>query len=181
MLSQPPEHADPRRLCEQGKRYEGRVALLGLPRLAPLLTSTEGEAAFTLRFDQDDEGRSRIIGHVRADLQVTCQRCMGAMTLPVDAEFKLSPVSGPREAETLPAEYDPLLLEERLLNPIDLIEDELILAIPPAPRHPEAECGVNLAVFRHEEDSAPIAEAERDNPFAALQALKRGPGKENPE
>ena len=168
MLSQPPEHADPRRLCEQGKRYEGRVALLGLPRLAPLLTSTEGEAAFTLRFDQDDEGRSRIIGHVRADLQVTCQRCMGAMTLPVDAEFKLSPVSGPREAETLPAEYDPLLLE-------------LILAIPPAPRHPEAECGVNLAVFRHEEDSAPIAEAERDNPFAALQALKRGPGKENPE
>jgi uncharacterized protein len=181
MSSQLPEHADPRRLCEQGKRYEGRVALLGLARLAPLLTSSEGEAAFTLRFDQDEEGRARIRGHVRADLQVCCQRCMGSLTLPVDAGFMLSPVSGPREAELLPAEYDPLLLEERLLNPIDLIEDELILAIPPAPRHPEAECDVNLADYRHEMDSAQVPEAENDNPFAALQALKRGTGKKDPE
>lgn len=181
MLSQLPEQADPRRLCEQGKSYEGRVALQGFARLAPLLTSNEGEAAFTLRFDQDDEGRARIRGHVKADLQVRCQRCMDSMWLNVDMNFLLSPVSGPQEAEMLPAEYDPLLLDEQLLHPVDLIEDELILAIPPAPRHPEAECAVNLADYRQGDSLKQAAEPKRENPFAALQQLKRGTGEQGPE
>lgn len=181
MLSQLPEQADPLRLCEQGKGYEGRVALRGFARLAPLLTSSEGEAAFTLRFDQDDEGRARIHGHLRADLQVCCQRCMESMPLSVDTDFLLSPVSGPQEAEMLPSEYDPLLLDEQLLHPIDLIEDELILAIPPAPRHPEAECGVDLADYHQDDGTQEAAESERENPFAALQQLKRGTENQDPE
>ncbi len=170
MLSQLPEQADPRRLCEQGKRFEGRVALQDLTRLAPLLTSTEGEAAFTLEFDRDEHGRQRIRGHVQAELQVRCQRCMDAMPLPVDAEFRLSPVSGLLEAEALPEAYDPLLLEERLLHPLDLVEDELILAIPPAPRHRAEECGVDMADYRQAPEPA---EEARENPFAALARLKR--------
>ncbi len=175
MLSQLPEQADPLRLCEQGKVYEGRVALQGFARLAPLLTSDEGEAAFTLRFDQDDEGRARIRGRVRADLQVCCQRCMESMPLAVDMAFMLSPVSGPKEAEMLPPAYDPLLLDGQLLHPIDLIEDELILAVPPAPRHPEAECGVKLADYRRNDVPEADVEAETENPFAVLQQLKRDP------
>ena len=181
MLSQLPEQADPLLLCQRGKGYEGRVALRGLARLAPLLTSVEGEAAFTLRFDQDEEGRPRIRGHVRADLEVCCQRCMESMRLPVDMDFSLSPVSGPREAEMLPPEYDPLLLDERLLHPIDLIEDELILAIPPAPRHPEAECAVKLADYRNSGEPEQRVETKTENPFSALQVLKRGPERQDPE
>lgn len=176
MLSQLPEQADPVRLCEQGKAFEGRVALRGFARLAPLLTSDEGEAAFTLRFDRDEEGRGRICGHVRADLQVCCQRCMESMPLAVDVQFRLSPVSGLREAEQLPPEYDPLLMEERLLHPIDLVEDELILAIPPAPRHPEAQCGVRMADYRGGDVPQAEKEPEGDNPFAVLQRLKHDPG-----
>jgi len=93
------------------------------------------------------------------------------MPLVVDAAFQLSPVSGPEEAERLPVEYEPLLLDERLLHPMDLIEDELILAIPPAPRHAAADCGVDMADYRQE----PALEAPQreENPFAALRALKR--------
>jgi Predicted metal-binding, possibly nucleic acid-binding protein len=171
MLSQLPEQADPRRLCEQGKRYEGRVALQDLARLAPLLTSTEGEAAFTLAFDHDETKRPRVRGTVRAELQLCCQRCLQSMPLVVDAAFQLSPVSGPEEAERLPAEYEPLLLDERLLHPMDLVEDELILAIPPAPRHAAADCGVDMADYRQE--PVPEAPQREENPFAALQVLKR--------
>ena len=57
-------------------------------------------------------------------------------------------------------------------NPLDLIEDELILAIPPAPRHPEAECAVKLADYQREpETEAP--KAAKVNPFAVLAELKR--------
>jgi len=172
MLSQLPEQADPLRLCEQGKDFAGRVALRELARLAPLLTSSEGEAAFTLGFDTDGEGRARIRGHVEAVLWLRCQRCMQPMPFAVDADFLLSPVHGSGEAESLPQEYDPLLLEDRLLHPVDLVEDELILAIPPAPRHPEVECGLDLAALS-KPDSDDAAEIEKESPFAVLRQMKR--------
>ncbi len=172
MLSQLPEQADPRRLCEQGKAFAGSVALRDLPRLTPLLTSVEGEAAFTLEFGKDEEKRLRVRGQVTADLPVQCQRCMQEMRLAVKTAFQLSPVSGPMEAENLPLDYDPLMLDGALLHPLDLIEDELILAIPPAPRHPEAECAVKLADYQREpETEAP--KAAKVNPFAVLAELKR--------
>lgn len=173
MLSQLPERADPRRLCEQGKSYAGSVALKDFPRLTPLLASTEGEAAFTLEFDRDAERRLRIRGRVQASLQLQCQRCMADMTLTVDKRVQLSPVSGPREAENLPEDYDPLLLEEQLMQPLALVEDEFILAIPPAPRHPETQCGVRMADFRQEPEPEPDADVRSDNPFAVLAELKR--------
>jgi uncharacterized protein len=174
MLSQLPEQADPRRLCEQGKGYEGRVALRGLARLAPLLTSDEGEAAFTLRFDLDEHGRARIRGEVRAGLQVCCQRCMQPMPLAVDATFMLTPVTGLREAEQVPEGYEPLMLDAPLLHPMDLVEDELILAIPPAPRHAATECGVDMAEFGGPAPEPQAVDSEvKANPFAVLQRLKR--------
>jgi uncharacterized protein len=94
------------------------------------------------------------------------------MQLPVQVEFSLSPVSGPVEAENLPDEYDPLMLEDALLHPLDLIEDELILAIPPAPRHTEADCAVNMANYRQEPE-VEEPEAAENNPFAVLAELKR--------
>jgi len=173
MLTQLPEQADPVRLCDQGKSYQGRIALQKFARLAPLLTSSEGEAAFSLRFDHDEEGRARVRGSVQATLSVCCQRCMEPMPLKVDTDFMLSPVEGPTEAELLPPEYDPLLLEERRLHPMDLVEDELILAIPPAPRHPEDDCGVDLAGYSLTEQSDGEEESGKDNPFAVLTKLKR--------
>jgi uncharacterized protein len=97
---------------------------------------------------------------------------MHDMRLPVTMAFCLSPVSGPVEAEGLPDEYDPLMLEDALLHPMDLIEDELILAIPPAPRHPESECAVKLQDYQQEPRAETPADTT-DNPFAVLASLKR--------
>jgi uncharacterized protein len=171
MLSQLPEQADPRRLCEQGKSFAGSVALRDLPRLTPLLTSTEGEAAFTLEFGKDEESRLRVRGEVTAELPLQCERCTQDMVLSVRTAFCLSPVSGPVEAESLPVDYDPLMLEDALLHPMDLVEDELILAIPPAPRHPEAECAVKLTDYQREPETEAPKAAEA-NPFAVLAELK---------
>lgn len=173
MLSQLPEQADPRRLCEQGKSFAGRIALRDFPRLTPLLASVEGEAAFTLEFDRDPERRPRIRGQVRARLALICQRCLQTMELPVEVSFQLSPVNGPREAENLPEDYDPLLIEQALLHPQDLVEDELILAIPPAARHPEAECAISMADFVVEPDVPESRGPRKENPFAVLSKLKR--------
>ena len=176
MLSLLPDYADPLRLCALGKVYEGRIPLAELPRLAPLLTSTEGEAAFVLAFGKDDEQRPKVDVRISARLAIQCQRCLGEMIEAVKAESRLVVVSGPDEAERLPDELDPLLVEDERIVLRSLVEDELILAIPAAPMHPVEECQVDLRKLNAADEVVPAAEADdvsAENPFAALATLKR--------
>lgn len=180
MLSLLPDFADPQRLCSLGKAYEGVIPLADLPRLAPLLTSTEGEAAFALAFDTDAELGPTVRVRVRAELPLQCQRCLATMRHEVDADSRLVVVAGPAEAERLPDEVDPLLVEGATLELRSLIEDELILAIPPAPRHRPEDCRVQLNAV----NALPAAEAAQSNiesahPFAALADWKSD--QENPD
>lgn len=180
MLSLLPDFADPLRLCALGKVYKGRLALADLPRLSPLLTSSEGEAAFTLAFDKDAERRPVVSVSVEARLRLRCQRCMQEMVLPVTASSRLCVVTGPDEAERLPDELDPLLIEEDRVALRSLVEDELILAVPPAPLHPASECEIKLDDWRQDARSDTESAARtRENPFAALASLKSDVSKQD--
>jgi uncharacterized protein len=174
MLSLLPDYGDPLRLCALGKTYEGRVALADLPRLAPLLTSLEGEAAFALAFRMDEERRAVVSVEVRAELWLPCQRCMQPMKLLVDESAMLAVVSGPDEAERLPDDLDPLLVAGNRLALRSLVEDELILAVPVAPMHPPSECVVRLDTVNADvqPDKPATTESVKDNPFAVLASLK---------
>ena len=173
MLSLLPDYADPLRLCALGKAYEGAIPLADLPRLAPLLTSTEGEAAFVLAFERDARRRPTVRVRVKARLPVQCQRCLGSMMLDVDADSLLVVVSGPDEAERLPDGLDPLLVENGKLELRSVIEDELILAIPPAPVHRPEDCGVRLGDINAGPEQGDVAvDKGPPNPFAALADWK---------
>ena len=173
MLSLLPDFADPQRLCALGKAYEGEVALAELSRLSPLLASHEGVAVFVLAFATDEERRAVVDVSVRARLALRCQRCMQAMEWEVDSSSRLAVVSGPDEAERLPDELDPLLVDEDRLELRSLIEDELILAVPPAPMHPPEACAVTLETWNDDVASdTETSDAERNNPFAVLAHLK---------
>ena len=173
MLSLLPDFADPTRLCALGKAYEGAIPLADLPRLAPLLTSTEGEAAFVLAFQMDVDRRPTVRVSIRAKLPVQCQRCLDTMIHEVDSESRLVVVRGPEEAERLPDDVDPLLVGDDRLALRSLLEDELILAIPPAPKHRTEDCSVkldelNVQPGQHVES----ANEEAEHPFAALADWK---------
>ena len=179
MLSLLPDFADPLRLCALGKSYEGTVALAVLPRLAPLLTSSEGEAAFVLAFDTDAERRPVVSVSVAARLAVRCQRCLQPMMVDVDSTSRLAVVSGPDQAERLPDELEPLLVEDGNLELRSLIEDELILAVPSAPLHAPVECEVDLnELNRFDGDDSAQSDDVRESPFAALAKLKNDLGKD---
>jgi len=173
MLSLLPDFADPMRLCALGKRYEGAIPLADLSRLAPLLTSTEGEAAFALAFQMDAERRPSVEVRVRANLPVQCQRCLGTMVHAVDAETRLVVVGGPDEAERLPGDVDPLLVEGERFALHSLIEDELLLALPAAPRHPVEDCEVAVDAVNSPSEQRSESEAlDQESPFAVLAEWK---------
>ena len=93
------------------------------------------------------------------------------MRVPLHAERRVFFVQGEDAAEALDAESeDDVLALTPALDLADLIEDELLLALPLVPRHER--CPEPLAPAFVEDDAAADP---ADHPFAALAALKRGP------
>jgi uncharacterized protein len=174
-MSEPlPELLDLRRAVEAGAQYEGALPLAGMPRLLPMLMDAVGSARYRVRFAKDHRGLDAVEGEVDATLRVRCERCTGVLTLPVSTRFAVAVVQGLDEAAALPDDYEPLLVEVPQVRARDLIEDELILAVPIIPRHAEGECSppaVAPGVLAPEGDED-AAEAPARNPFAVLARLK---------
>lgn len=153
-------------MCDRRRVVAGRLALAAFPRLAPLLASTSGEAAYELAFSRDAEGRAVIDCRVDAELALICQRCLAAMTRPVQARSRVAIVVGLDESADLPDGVEPLLVEDGVMTPTDLVEDELLLALPAVPRHAPDACDAN------DVSSPDMRQAE--NPFSILASLKTG-------
>ncbi|TVQ85375.1 MAG: hypothetical protein EA400_15945 [Chromatiaceae bacterium] len=173
-----PELLDPRRAIVSGDNYRGNLPLAGFTRLADLIEPdlSTGQVAYHLTFGRDEEGREQVSGTVRTVLHLRCQRCGQPYALEVDVVLGLAIVTGLDAARSLPDAYDPLLLETPLIRPRELIEDELILAIPAVPRHPEGDCQPPPVPGQSASEAGPDHAArrgqQRPNPFAALAALR---------
>ncbi len=164
MSSRLPKQVDPWRVSEQGISYTGVVELVDFPRLAPLLTRLQGEAAYTFRFSRDGLGRPLIAGNVEATLWQTCQRCSQPVAIPVDAGFQLVVVEGLDEAAALDDALDPLMVDEAKIHLLELLEDELLLSLPVVARHETCQAW--------QYDDEPLAAESRENPFRILHKLK---------
>ena len=108
--------------------------------------------------------------HVRAGTAVSleCQRCLQPMAVALEINRNFLFVHGEDAAAQLDADSeDDVLALTRSLDLRELVEDELLLALPIVPRHEV--CPVPLPVRAND----PLAE-EKPNPFAALAVLKRG-------
>ena len=89
------------------------------------------------------------------------------LLLPVHLVQRLGLVCDEDEEQALPPDYEALLVpEDGNLRPLDLVEDELVMAVPVVPVAPGSE-----AVER--DFSATSEELGKANPFAALAALKK--------
>lgn len=174
-MSRVSDYLDPWCAAEQRRRLEGTIALAELPRVVDLLVNPEGGVHFELEFFRDVKRRSCVRGRVTATLELCCQRCLEPLAFQVDAAPLLGLVRGGDEAERLPQEYDPLIVEDGRIRPVELVEDELILALPQVPMHAPGEACAKGAL-RQALVVAPAdepAEEEADNPFRVLARLKK--------
>lgn len=165
MLEQLPVIIEPLRLAEVGRQLHGRLPLAEFRRLAPALHEVRGEVEVDLEFGKDELHMACLRGHLHTRLQLICQRCLQPMALPVDAEFALGLVTTDEAADQLPADYEPLMVSGPM-ELAEIIEDELILAVPLVPMHPVGECPAQSGQEGRLEDKAP-------HPFAVLARLKK--------
>jgi uncharacterized protein len=166
-----PEVLDAWRAVAAKRRYAGVLPLSSLPRLASGLADTDGEVRYTLEFYRDAAGTACIEVEASAQLPLTCQRSLRRFLWPVNVVQRIGLVTREQDEAALPAGFEPLLLPGSELRPADVIEDELILALPLVPRHES--CPEPLPMAAGEEQGL---EETAPNPFAALAALKRPRG-----
>lgn len=166
-----PERVDASRMVQARRSFQGKLPLASFERLRGSLAaleegaSVEGEADYDLDFGRDELGVAYLAVRVDADLPLTCQRTLEVYRQPVHVDQRLGLISEESEEAALPPGYEPLLIGEGGLNLADVIEDELILALPVVPLKP----GVPLEW--HDEEGA--AEESEPNPFAELAKLKK--------
>ena len=165
--SRVPEAVDAWRMVAARREFEGRIPLAALARLRDSLLEPEGDVRYLLAFGTDALGVPYAELRIEAELPLECQRSLQRFLLPVRLEQRLGLIRDEADEAALPPDYEALLVEaDGMLKPAELVEDELILALPVVPVSPEAE-----AVER---DFVPTAEeTAQASPFAALAGLKR--------
>ncbi len=142
-----PQYIDPIEYMQQSQALEGAVSSDQLSRLSKLLDRPDQTVKFDLTFGQDQQGRCIVKCHVLANLQVACQRCGQPLELAVDVQSTLCVVTSDDQAKSLPVGYDPLVTGGNEVLLLNIIEDELLLAIPMIPRHEEEKCPINLSNY----------------------------------
>lgn len=168
-----PVHIDPIRMAETRRLFEGRIALAEMARLGESLQDSDGDVTVSLEFGIDNEGIRFVRGHIQAEVSLECQRCLETMRYPIDSEFLLAVVRNEVEAEALPSHYEPLLVGGEPLFLRDIIEDELLLALPIVAMHTQEECSVNTSSGQETGDLREDTGATvKENPFAVLADLK---------
>jgi uncharacterized protein len=167
-----PDRLDPWRFADLGKEFGGELPLETFARLSACLLKPTGNVSFKLVFGRDQERRAILSGWLNAVLSLQCQRCLEEVNHPIDIRLSVAFVKGMDEAEMLPDDLDPCLVEDDQVDFRDLLEDELLLALPQVAMHDPGVCHAPVSGVVGE---TPIehSEQERKNPFAALAELKR--------
>lgn len=172
MLTEPlPTTLEVRKAAAREVCVSGLVSLANLSRLRSLLASDEGHIEATCRFERDEENRFIVVVTTRAELVVSCQRCLEQMAMHVESENRLAIVGSDELARQLPAHLDPWVVEGEQGDLWALVEDDLILEIPSVAYHDSVECRQALDAYRQ---PPPVIESRRDNPFKILERLKSG-------
>jgi uncharacterized protein len=168
-----PREIDPIRLADEGARLRGELAGSGMSRLLELLAGGKVVQPVTvdLGFEHTPHGERLLRGVVETAVEATCQRCLGPVRIVLTARpctVLLRPGGMPVAA----AEEVEALVVEGPVRLAELVEDELLLAMPMFPAHGEGECTAPGTV-----DKVRPAGGDKPNPFGALEQLQKGRGK----
>ncbi|CAK0772064.1 23S rRNA accumulation protein YceD [Gammaproteobacteria bacterium] len=158
------------RLADQGVEMSGSYPLTALDRLIPLLDQIEGEVTFRLNFTRDTNEHRVVKGKISACLRLICQRCLMPTLFPIEREVLLGIVEDLMAAERIPANFEPLLVENSIISVREMVEDELILSLPVVATHEHGYCPTEDLLKRY----TPREEGHSDegpNPFGVLKSI----------
>jgi uncharacterized protein len=194
-----PEFIDPWKAADGKRLFQGTMPLSWMRRLAPLLapempggeetsaTPVEAgeprtgapdrrsgapwpDATFSALFGYDEQGAVTVELEVEADLPLVCQRSMQPFSERVRRRSTLSVVESVAAQDGVPEQYEPVLADHGRIALVDLVEEELLLAVPQVPRNPEVG-EVLISTDGATGAESPPIEKDVQRPFEGLAEL----------
>jgi uncharacterized protein len=175
-----PDIIDPWKAADGRRTFQGTMPLKRLKQLGGLLAPEDGgqdeqilvrdDARFTARFSYDEQGLVTIRLDVEAELPLLCQRSLAPYREKIERRSLLVVIEDVTEQESIPESYEPVLVEQRRMALKDIVEEELLLAIPQVPRNPEIE-EIELSTDGEVRASSDIGKEQSHRPFAGLAGL----------
>ena len=118
--------------------FEGVLPLSSMTRLRDSLRRMpRARCVFAIEFDRDALRVPYAELRIEAELPLECQRSLQRFLFPVQMVQRLGLIRDEADEAGLPEGYEPLLVpEDGMLRTAELVEDELILAVPVVPWRP---------------------------------------------
>lgn len=168
-----PERLDAERMVAARRTFQGSLAVASMKRLAEALANDGGKVEYDLEFGMEAPGIRCLAVRAATRVALECQRSLETFEHPLEVDVRLGLIEHERDEAGLPAGFEPLLLEDGMLNPVRVIEDELLLALPPFPVKPGAEAEPKTWDGKGWTSAQPDDPVRKDNPFAILRDLKK--------
>ena len=175
-----------------GAIIAGQLTVDKVPRLLGAVLGVDRELSVELIFDTAEGGKKTVQAKVAGSALMECQRCLEPVRVPIDTDSMLTVVVDDDEARCALRNIEPLLLADDELDIFELVEEEILLALPIVALHEIEQCAVSEsaramlvteantrgnaseATAEVAGDAGPMQEARKPNPFATLQHLKPG-------
>jgi DUF177 domain-containing protein len=157
---------DPTRFARDRSRVVGELLLSRLPRLDGLLFDREGAVSYAVEGYTSAKGLPALRIDLTADLAVRCQRCLERLPLRLNLRREIVLVAGKLDSADDEDDDIDVIESASSLDMHDLLEQEVVLSLPMAPRHQAGACSLQLA---------PVKTDETSSPFSALTGTKTGP------
>lgn len=148
--------------ARDGGSMESVVPISALSRLADVVTDDSGSLSWRVVGERQADGKSYLHLTVAGELQLRCQRCLEPMAWQLLEETSLQLVSSGKvlpDEDLIDEVADPIVAEKEMAL-LPLVEDEVLLALPIAPRH--AACAL----------PGPARARGDESPFALLAQIK---------
>lgn len=135
-------------------------------RLSSMIRSYKGRVSADLMVTLS-ERRPLVTGKILANVVMDCQRCLGPVEVELQCEVDLVLVGTESEYMQLPDNIEAAVCEEDMLDIHQLVEDELILALPIVPMHEH--CNLPAQMQDRDENGA----GDTSSPFSVLKDFRR--------
>ena len=162
-----PRNCNPILLASRGERLRGAHPAGELRRFRRAVDHAAGPVQVDLRFGRDESGLTRIGGHLKVPIRLTCQRCLEPLEMLLAVTVDVLVVRSEGEAERHGQGGEAVQLKGDSLPLLELMEDELMLALPMHASHPVGHCSPPAFPAPQSAESETTAPA----PFSSLSTL----------
>ena len=149
--------------ARRGGELSGEVQLADLPRMADLLTDFEGKVTYSVRGYTGNDGKPLLELTIDGVCNLRCQRCLNALASPLKLVSRLRLVKeGEMDSTDIEDDEADSIPAEKRLDILVLLEEELLLSLPIAPKHGLGVCQIAAEGLNRS-----------TSPFAVLAGLKK--------